>query len=297
MPEEPNKKPLFVWTNLRQFTDPIVGWDIYYGGALASVALALQGLLGQCLIASSSSDYELYQWGAHPSLDSLWSTEVLTFQHDARETARIEKCRHLADSDIALRNLRVCWSDPTSYNCGRCAKCIRTMLELQIAGARGRAWSFPTTLTPEAVRQISPCSDVYWFREVRASLSNSGEDELLDAVDYVLSKAPDPRIEELIPPTTFVGQGFQVQPLGESAITIRGSHFSPKAQIRFDGQALVTAYGDSETLSAIVPADYYCEVREIEVTVVSIDERQASNSIPFKVLPAAGRPQQLRNSP
>ncbi|HUO85661.1 MAG TPA: hypothetical protein VM534_11160 [Thermoanaerobaculia bacterium] len=45
---------------------------------------------------------------------------------------------------MALKVLRVCHENPESaeYNCGRCEKCLRTMITLEIAGVLGRAQTF-----------------------------------------------------------------------------------------------------------------------------------------------------------
>ncbi len=75
---EYGKTWLPVITNLRPATRAISRWTLSHGATLASVALALDGLLRQVLIAASTTYDQLYPWGSHPVLDPLWSTENLT---------------------------------------------------------------------------------------------------------------------------------------------------------------------------------------------------------------------------
>ncbi|MFD0345158.1 hypothetical protein ACFQ0M_01880 [Kitasatospora aburaviensis] len=97
-------------TNLRAFTAPLVRWEDFHGAALGSTALALQGLLGRCLIAASFEYRHLPPFGSHPVLDHLWSSESLEIVHDGADATRAEKvARRLARSDLALQNLTVCW--------------------------------------------------------------------------------------------------------------------------------------------------------------------------------------------
>jgi hypothetical protein len=52
---------------------------------------------------------------------------------------RLEKIRRISTEPLVQRNLRVCWQNVAgSLNCGRCEKCVRTMLSLDICGTLGR---------------------------------------------------------------------------------------------------------------------------------------------------------------
>jgi hypothetical protein len=77
--------------------------------------------------------------------------------HDDVEATRLEKIsKYIAHSALALETLQVCWDpDPGTLNCGRCSKCIWTMLALHIAGVLDRAPTFPS-LEPRFVRAIVP---------------------------------------------------------------------------------------------------------------------------------------------
>lgn len=137
-------KPLLeVETNLHAITDQYVGWEFYHGPALASVALLLSPILRKIYIPATHTYAALYSLGSHPLLDPLWSTEAVEIVHDGCESSRSQKVMRVASHELALRTLRVCWLNPGgAYNCGRCEKCLRTMIALRAAGALEKAPTF-----------------------------------------------------------------------------------------------------------------------------------------------------------
>lgn len=65
---------------------------------------------------------------------------------------RSEKMSVVAASDLAMDHLRVCWARRGGdYNCGVCRKCLRTLVNLELAGALGRCRTLPRTLDLRAV--------------------------------------------------------------------------------------------------------------------------------------------------
>ncbi|HVD39057.1 MAG TPA: polysaccharide pyruvyl transferase family protein [Solirubrobacterales bacterium] len=136
-----------VSTNLRAMSDPQIGWGLYYGNAAAAVALFLAPLFDRVLIASPS-DYEVQgRWGAVWTVSSLWSSEDLEIDEDGGSRSRIERLERLVESPAACRSLRVCWENPGgAYNCGRCGKCLHTLVALEAIGARERVTTFPSGL-------------------------------------------------------------------------------------------------------------------------------------------------------
>lgn len=150
------KQPLEVSTNIRAFTDSIASWSYYHGGVLAAVSLALSRGFSTFIVPSSYSYEQLHPWGSHPLLDPLWSLPGLQMLHDGCEFNRYEKVARIAQSDLALAHLRVCWDTGkgSDSNCGRCEKCLRTMMSLHLNGALGRCTTFATPLVPHAVRKV-----------------------------------------------------------------------------------------------------------------------------------------------
>ena len=135
-----------VRSNIQGLVEPILLWDYAHGGCLAAVGLFLRGAFHQIYIPSTHSVAEQIPWGSNLALDGHWSTEGTTFIHDGTEATRIEKViSQIARSPLALEHLRVCFANERgAYNCGKCDKCLRTMINLYAAGALEKSSTFLT---------------------------------------------------------------------------------------------------------------------------------------------------------
>lgn len=154
-----NRPLIEVETNIRSLGDEYVPFDTqYHGSMLASVALLLSPQLGTVYIPSSYHYDDLFPWASHPELDPLWSTETTHIHHDGCDVTRSQKVDRVAQSDAALSVLRVCFKEyttsGTAYNCGMCEKCVRTMVDLRIAGALERCPTFRKSLHLKSVARI-----------------------------------------------------------------------------------------------------------------------------------------------
>lgn len=136
-----------VETNVRQLSDQLMPWDVYFACPLAAVALLLAPLFERVLM-TGDVDYETtVGQGADPLIDHLWSTEELEVAHACGRYSRVERTRMIADDPVAQRTLRVCWQNPNGvYNCGRCRKCLATLITLEALGVREAFTSLPPTL-------------------------------------------------------------------------------------------------------------------------------------------------------
>ena len=152
---ELGKRIAVVETNLRQLSDPLAPWEIYFGCALVTVALFAQPLFDRILIASEI-DHEVQPAIATARMvDHLWSTEGLEIVDDGGRYNRVERIRNIADHPLVQRSLRSCWQNPGSaYNCGRCRKCLQTMITLEALGKRDRVSTFPE-LDLDAVADVA----------------------------------------------------------------------------------------------------------------------------------------------
>ena len=81
-------------------------------------------------------------WGSHVLIDRLHSTEYLKVVHHGADTSRPLKTARIAQSKSALDHLRVCCKSRTDYNCGKCSKCRRTQVDLELAGISNADWIF-----------------------------------------------------------------------------------------------------------------------------------------------------------
>jgi len=123
-------------------------WSLYHhGGCLAAIALALSRTLGTQIISSGWSYRDVHPWGSHPFTDPLWSTEYLQFLHYGNHVTRAEKLAEvIAEDELALKHLRVCIYNSSITNCGKCYKCLRTMIPLDMVGKLAAATTFPSTM-------------------------------------------------------------------------------------------------------------------------------------------------------
>ena len=144
---------IVVRSNIQGLVEPVLLWDYAHGGCLAAVGLFLRGAFHQVYIPSTHSVAEQIPWGSNFALDGHWSTESTAFVHDGTEATRLEKVlRQIARSPLALGHLRVCFeNEPGAYNCGRCDKCLRTMMNLYVAGVLEQSGTFPHRIDPALV--------------------------------------------------------------------------------------------------------------------------------------------------
>ena len=154
-------RPLIeVETNLRQFTDRYLDWNLAFGAALAAVGLLLAERVSLVYVPAGASYLTLKPDGAHPLLNPLYGTEHTDFETDGCEATRFEKVAAIATSDIVQHTLRVCWENRGgAYNCGQCEKCLRTMAALEIVGALDRCRTFDRRLDYGRLARARPAHD------------------------------------------------------------------------------------------------------------------------------------------
>lgn len=187
---------IVVKTNLREVLDNYLPWGISHGGALASVGLCLRGLFKKVCISSSYYCDDLFPWGSHPDVDPKWSTTNLTFIHFGSNKRRTQKVVSIANSNIAMRYLRVCWMNTAGkYNCGKCEKCIRTMINLLIVDRLKLSQTFPHTINLDDVRKIVFYNkhDALFFQENLVALKKTRKyPKLVEAMESVYKKIQHP---------------------------------------------------------------------------------------------------------
>lgn len=186
-----NKTLVEVDTNIRDFSNQHVPWDLYHGTALVAVGLLLSRQFARIYMPASHTYCDLMPWGSHPLVDPLWSTEQLTFIHDGCEATRVAKVAAIAKSDVAMSNLRVCWRNPQgAYNCGQCDKCLRTMVNLHLAGALGRCTTLPAKLDLRQIARTPIVGDsarAFAHENIRALHASGGDVDLIKALEDALS--------------------------------------------------------------------------------------------------------------
>lgn len=174
-----------------RLTSRMPNWPLIHGAALATAAHLLQDT-SRIYIPATFTYSELHPWGSHPLLDPKWSSSRLEIIHHGCEADRIEKCRFIVQNELALRFLRVCWENPNSaYNCGRCEKCRRTMINLAAVGALNRCESFDSELSAADVARLRIRSEgeAVFLRQNLQHLRATGEQpELAEALNKALRR-------------------------------------------------------------------------------------------------------------
>ena len=151
-----------VETDVRVFTDHDVDWLDSHGAALAGVATLLGSAFSRVYVPATDTYATLMTLGSHPLVDPLWSTERVQLVHDGATHTRIDKLRIIDAVPVARETLRVCIRDGIGdFNCGRCWKCVLTMVGVYALGIADRFSTLPELDERELLRRVAePAPDV-----------------------------------------------------------------------------------------------------------------------------------------
>lgn len=192
-----------IHTNLRRH--PLVKgtpWLRAFGGALAAIGHLLRGSVNRILLSGDGLGFEHPEVGSRPSTDPLHGSARLAVEHVAAGVTRLEKILALADEPLVQRHLRVCWNNVGSeMNCGRCEKCIRTMLALDACGMLGRFSGFAHGRGLVAAIDALPAVDDVVETFYRDLLDRGLSPMTAAAVGRLLERAPRQRDDRVVTPT------------------------------------------------------------------------------------------------
>lgn len=161
-------------------------WEDAFGMNIAGCMLAMQNGFTDGVLASGEP-YERVpvRWGSTPLTDALCSTRSMRIIHDGADFDRIEKVDWLAQNVPDLSALRVCWAGPKlGENCGRCEKCIRTMLNFWASG-HPIPPAFPNPLTPALILSVKARHPAK-LRELAANLTHAQGHGIKDRIALAL---------------------------------------------------------------------------------------------------------------
>jgi len=185
------KRLVEVDTNASTFATYYLPGHQVYGAILASVGYLLYPSFHKIYIAAAHTYDTLEPNGSHPDLDPLWSSEGLEFFHDGIEATRLEKAARVGQSQIAMETLHVCLENRGgAYNCGKCQKCLRTMIDLRMTGTLERCKTFDMPLDLKRVARLRPqrSSRRVFLEEILEALESDYSDpELEQAVRKALA--------------------------------------------------------------------------------------------------------------
>jgi len=241
-----------VTTNLRELSDPRLPWDVYFGVADVVIAHSLAPLFDRFLIAGDA-DYEVQvRFGANLLVDQLWSSEALEIVDAGNRSSRQQRLERLVEHPAACRTLRVCWEIPDqTYNCGRCRKCLMTMIALEAIGARERVTSFPAELDLDrevlAGISITHVVSLTLWEDLLDSVRAAGRADLEAAVAPVVAKGK----AELGLPRDFRRRRLPGPP-PTGAAQSRTLFPAPAAPALFASPETASAIAEAESLAFLV---------------------------------------------
>lgn len=139
-------------TNFREVVR--LDWEDVFGAAVGACLTLIGGRFAVGWVPSSDSYRTLIlPYGSNPVSDGLLGSERFAIRYDQLR-GRPEKVGLLADWPESLQELRVCWEGrERDRNCGKCEKCVRTILSFRVAGM-GLPGCFEAGVTEEEIRGL-----------------------------------------------------------------------------------------------------------------------------------------------
>ncbi|MFM2220498.1 MAG: hypothetical protein RLZZ553_246 [Verrucomicrobiota bacterium] len=157
-------------TNAREISDKFqLKWGRMAHGIYLAACMHLfshQHTLG-CIASSDSPSTLIYPWGSTPVTDPLLSTSALSMHHHDCMVTRFEKIQELVKNPDCCSLLRVCYRiDGQEANCGRCGKCLRSLIAMHVAEPDSWREAFPSVKNFDGVMdQISRMRFDRWMIE------------------------------------------------------------------------------------------------------------------------------------
>lgn len=176
-----------VFTNIRLLDNAVDSWlTDFMVPAMGAVAHALSGRFTDVLVPSSYDIPGLHPFSSHPFIEPHCSSFNLRMHHDGERSSRVDRVALVSGWPVALETLRVCFfGTPGMLNCGTCAKCIRTKLELLCAGKLEQAVTLPgDDVTPTEISDhlVVKEDSLAFFASLMTALKEVGRKDLADAV-------------------------------------------------------------------------------------------------------------------
>lgn len=184
-------------TNLRHLDDRSGFWgEEFVGAALGAVANALSGGLDRVFVSSGGETIPekgmRSAMGTHPLVDGCFGNGWMQIHHYAiQEESRLRRVAMVVEDEILLHGIRVCYaSPPDRLNCGRCEKCVRTMLQLEALGKLSHCRAFDGALRPELVDAVDISIDSVetMFVELRDVFKRQGRQDFVVAIERLLAR-------------------------------------------------------------------------------------------------------------
>jgi hypothetical protein len=182
-----------IYTNIRHLCDDRDLWlNQFFGAVLAAAAHAFASRIDLVWLASSYDIPHLHPCGSHPLLDPEYGSHDLQIRHRDAGLPRMRKLAIVAGWEVAFQNVRVCLANvPDKLNCGRCEKCVRTMLELEALGLLDKTRAFEADrVDPAWLEAFSITIRVRepFYQELIAPLRARGRSDLATTIEEKLKQ-------------------------------------------------------------------------------------------------------------
>lgn len=180
-----------ILTNLRQTRFELANWTLLSSGPLlAACALSLERKFRRVILSATWSTPDLHPLGSHPDTDPLFTTGATKFVHYGDWIDRVGKTKSISQHPIALQNLRVCWQSDRGENCGRCAKCLRTMATLEVLGKLESTTTFEADrLDLQSLRNQYIGRDRAYFRHLQRFAAGRGRSDIVGAIEAAFRRS------------------------------------------------------------------------------------------------------------
>jgi len=168
-----NYNVIIIETNLRNFTEYFRSRNYIFGSWLASIWLLINKY-NSYYISSWMEDDIWYPWWSHIDLDYLWWNWNKNFIHYWTWITRTQKVYFISKYLDVYDYLRVCWKNYNNkYNCWKCEKCVRTMLDFSIIGKLNKFNVLPKQLDKSLLAniEINDANYLYYSNMIK-SLEN-----------------------------------------------------------------------------------------------------------------------------
>ena len=164
-----------------------------HGARLAANAHLFPGLASVSIAPSYDALYHR-PWGSHPLLDPNYGSSALEVRHEGFGYTRLERVAEIAKWREGLPFLLVCAQGPLEggrANCGRCEKCVRTMIELLLSDSLSEEGPFGAADLDVSLIQprfLDPLSTGHW-EPFAPALRAKGRADLAAAAEITLRNA------------------------------------------------------------------------------------------------------------
>lgn len=155
-----------------------------HGAILVSNGIGLG--FDRLYVPASHAWDELTPWGSHPLTDPLLGNGLTSVIHHGN-VFRTEKTAKIIEFGYGIEDLRVC-NVYSEYNCGKCEKCLRTMICLEMLSKRVKALTPPPNLGVIASLRLDREGQYFMWRDIYRLASKTKNSDIKAAVGKMLNR-------------------------------------------------------------------------------------------------------------